>query len=129
MKDRIKTITIREPKPLPYEELTGPLPLPNDYRLWKGTAAAFFDDAARRIEEHTPAPTCDVCGAVGPVRSIPNSPDPDLVWCSKCEWEASRRASEHYHDVAEEAFDHWARYEAPAEAAEMKAETENDCPF
>ena len=39
-------------------------------------------------------PTCDVCGAVGPVRFIPDSPDPDLVWCSDCEWEASRRASE-----------------------------------
>jgi len=39
----------------------------------------------------TPA-CCDVCGQPHPepLRPIPNSPDPDLVWCALCEWEASR---------------------------------------
>lgn len=38
------------------------------------------------------APTCDVCGGSlpQPMRPIPNSPDPSLVWCRFCEWEASR---------------------------------------
>jgi len=37
-------------------------------------------------------PACDVCGQPHPepLRPIPDSPDPGLVWCALCEWEATR---------------------------------------
>ena len=49
------------------------------------------DDEA--VDRYGPSPmptlaTCDVCGEQhASLRPIPNSPDPDLVWCDSCEWE------------------------------------------